>query len=270
MNNEFYDRLKNCRNCREHPQIGRLSEAEFGLHWLYPHEWGDPSVPIQHVLTAMEPTLRGDPPTGEPRFTNSLNEPLNFAMRAFLGSRRYRMTNMAKCSMAPDNGSSTLCGHTRAFRINQCKGFLQEELEDSCNGGPRPILITVGRDPAQYKALRSLGYQPRQITHYSPRNLYRIFRPFAQSRPDDFKLFCEGVRPDYENWLWSEALASQFVNPGDKKYLEQLRKDIVTRPLPVLYRLFKWEDEMWEIAGQRPYLPPSQWTGKYLSIDAVK
>jgi hypothetical protein len=42
-------------------------------------------------------------------------------------------------------------------------------------------------------------------------------------------------------------LASQFVNPGAAEYLAKLRNDIATRPLPVLYRLFKWADEMWEI-----------------------
>jgi hypothetical protein len=132
MTEDFYERLKACQRCRAHPDIARLSARDFRLDWLYPHEWGDPTVPVQHVIVAMEPNLRGAPPTSEPRLTNSLNEPLQFAVRAFLGSRRYLMTNIAKCSMKADD----LCRLTRVFRINQCKGFFQGELDYCYNCDP--------------------------------------------------------------------------------------------------------------------------------------
>jgi len=202
----------------------------------------------------------------EPVQTNGLNIPLNFAAKYLLGSRRYRLTDAAKCTMA----ANKLCQRTRWRRYPLCQDFLKEELEDAHRDGARPVVITVGADKSQIAIVKSLGYQPRSIMHYTDGNdvYFDRFRRDAtyppmkatarRLLPKHFERFCEVVGAAYCNWIWSSEFAREFCTDREGRVVPDCHKqaknelcvEYAPDPHPDMLRLFMWCEQIREITGR--------------------
>jgi hypothetical protein len=209
----LYDKLKTCDACRQGRQDLRdLSREGFMYRW-HPYSSGD--APFAYIFLAWEPSRKGEKSDSTYPACTWFNEPLQFAIRKFLGfppgCKNFYITNMAKCSIKRE-----LSANTREFRFTTCEWVLCRELELARTDLHFPVFVSIGGAPADFingaTAKRPNAYGRmftgrtlHRITHYSPINVRFRFGPFAKKRASEYEQFCATVRKEYTDFVKKEC-----------------------------------------------------------------